>query len=319
MEPTTTEPIITWAEPNSVGSKSVDDLISSLGSDNWENVSGNAVPKMFKTTIPDNPWLALSTTQQVETLGKDNWTVSGGKVVPIMSTNTIATVTNEECFLNNLGNGWTMENGVLVPATTTLPEPTSNVFGISTADDWRQFRDLVEAAKGQKDVNAVLLADISTNLSIGWGREIAYRGTFDGNGHTITFNISDNGNNIALFRFAKDYTIRNLTLKGSVKGAIHSAGLVGVSDASSGKHNTITNCHVSVGVDCSSTHAGGFIGHGQKAAHTITNCLFDGSIKCSGSGTRAGAFIGWDDSHEGSIISNNLENGNLHRYHRWTE
>ena len=289
---------------------SEDALVEKLGSSNWEAVGLEmVVPKMFKTTIPDNPWLALSTTQQVETLGKGNWTVVNGKVVPIMPTSTIATVTNEESFLSDLGNGWTVENGVLVPATTTLPEPTSNVFGISTADDWRQFRDLVEAAKGQKDVNAVLLADISTNLSIGWGREIAYRGTFDGNGHTITFNISDNGNNIALFRFAKDYTIRNLTLKGSVRGAIHSAGLVGVSDASSGKHNTITNCHVSVAVDCSSTHAGGFIGHGQKAAHTITNCLFDGSIKCSGSGTRAGAFIGWDDSHEGSIISNNLENG----------
>ncbi len=291
---------------NSVGSKSVDNLISSLGSDNWENVSGNAVPKMFKTTIPDNPWLALSTTQQVETLGIDNWEVVNGKVVPVMRT-TVQETSND--FSSKLGESWTMEDGVLVPATTTLPEPTSNVFGISTADDWRQFRDLVEAAKGQKDVNAVLLADISTTLSIGWGREIAYRGTFDGNGHTITFNISDNGNNIALFRFAKDYTIRNLTLKGSVRGAIHSAGLVGVSDASSGKHNTITNCHVSVAVDCSSTHAGGFIGHGQKAAHTITNCLFDGSIKCSGSGTRAGAFIGWDDSHEGNIISNNLENG----------
>ncbi len=289
---------------------SEDALVEKLGSSNWEAVGLEmVVPKMFKTAIPDNPWLALSTPQQVESLGKDNWTVSGGKVVPIMPTLTIATVANEESFLSDLGNGWTVENGVLVPATTTLPEPTSNVFGISTADDWRQFRDLVEAAKGQKDVNAVLLADISTNLSIGWGREIAYRGTFDGNGHTITFNISDNGNNIALFRFAKDYTIRNLTLKGSVRGAIHSAGLVGVSDASSGKHNTITNCHVSVAVDCSSTHAGGFIGHGQKAAHTITNCLFDGSIKCSGSGTRAGAFIGWDDSHEGSIISNNLENG----------
>ena len=289
---------------------SEDALVEKLGSSNWE-VAGleMVVPKMFKTTIPDNPWLALSTAQQVERLGKGNWTVVNGKVVPIMPTSTIATVTNEESFLSDLGNGWTVENGVLVPATTTLPEPTSNVFGISTADDWRQFRDLVEAAKGQKDVNAVLLADISTNLSIGWGREIAYRGTFDGNGHTITFNISDNGNNIALFRFAKDYTIRNLTLKGSVRGAIHSAGLVGVSDASSGKHNTITNCHVSVAVDCSSTHAGGFIGHGQKAAHTITNCLFDGSIKCSGSGTKAGAFIGWDDSHEGSIISNNLENG----------
>ncbi|GEM_PF-489148 len=289
---------------------SEDALVEKLGSSNWEAVGLEmVVPKMFKTAIPDNPWLALSTTQQVESLGKDNWTVSGGKVVPIMPTSTIATVTNEESFLSDLGNGWTMENGVLVPATTTLPEPTSNVFGISTADDWRQFRDLVEAAKGQKDVNAVLLADISTNLSIGWGREIAYRGTFDGNGHTITFNISESDNNIALFRFAKDYTIRNLTLKGSVRGAIHSAGLVGVSDASSGKHNTITNCHVSVAVDCSSTHAGGFIGHGQKAAHTITNCLFDGSIKCSGSGTKAGAIVGWDDGHEGSIISNNLENG----------
>ena len=289
---------------------SEDALVEKLGSSNWEAVGLEmVVPKMFKTAIPDNPWLALSTPQQVESLGKGNWTVVNGKVVPIMPTLTIATVANEESFLSDLGNGWTVENGVLVPATTTLPEPTSNAFGISTADDWRQFRDLVEAAKGQKDVNAVLLADISTNLSIGWGREIAYRGTFDGNGHTITFNISDNGNNIALFRFAKDYTIRNLTLKGSVRGAIHSAGLVGVSDASSGKHNTITNCHVSVAVDCSSTHAGGFIGHGQKAAHTITNCLFDGSIKCSGSGTRSGAFIGWDDSHEGNIISNNLENG----------
>ncbi|MBQ8714145.1 MAG: hypothetical protein IJ552_02930 [Prevotella sp.] len=294
------------------------DLANKLGSSEWEAKVGASnwiepgvyvYPIMHTTTIPDNPWLALSTTQQAEALGIDNWEVVNGKVVPIMSTNTIAAVTNEESFLNNLGNGWTMENGVLVPATTTLPEPTSNVFGISTADDWRQFRDLVEAAKGQKDVNAVLLADISTNLSIGWGREIAYRGTFDGNGHTITFNISESDNNIALFRFAKDYTIRNLTLKGSVRGAIHSAGLVGVSDASSGKHNTITNCHVSVTVDCSSTHAGGIIGHGQKAAHTITNCLFDGSIKCSGSGTKAGAIVGWDDGHEGSIISNNLENG----------
>lgn len=300
-----------WSYTGVLGSskvtgESVETMANYLGNSNWEVVGGNVVPKMFKTTIPDNPWLALSTTQQVETLGIDNWEVVNGKVVPVMRT-TVQETSND--FSSKLGESWTMEDGVLVPATTKLPEPTSNVFGISTADDWRQFRDLVEAAKGQKDVNAVLLADISTNLSIGWGREIAYRGTFDGNGHTITFNISDNGNNIALFRFAKDYTIRNLTLKGSVRGAIHSAGLVGVSDASSGKHNTITNCHVSVAVDCSSTHAGGFIGHGQKAAHTITNCLFDGSIKCSGSGTRAGAFIGWDDSHEGSIISNNLENG----------
>ena len=181
-------------------------------------------------------------------------------------------------------------------------------FPIYTYDDWVAFRDKVEAAKGASDVNARLYADIDAkNITIGWSADIAYRGTFDGNGHTITLNISDYGDNIALFRNAKDYTIKNLHVTGSVKGGIHSAGLVGVSRG--GEHNVIENCHVSVAVDCSGSHAGGFVGHGITAGHIITNCLFDGSIKCSGSNTRAGAFIGWCDNHTKNVISNCLEKG----------
>ena len=240
----------------------------------------------------------------------DTWKIEDGKAVPVMHSEEYTIITNEVDLLSKLGDEWKQEGDILVPVTTTRGEPNkSDVFGISSAADWERFRDLVQNARGNSDVNAELLADITTNLSIGWGSDIAYRGTFNGNNHTINFNISDSGNNIALFRFAKDYTIKNLHLTGSIKGGIHSAGLVGNSSASSGKRNTLTNCHVSVSVECSSTHAGGFIGHGLESEHTITNCLFDGSIKCSGNNTKAGAFIGWANSHAGNIISNCLENG----------
>ena len=115
------------------------DLANRLGSSNWKVDGGNVVPQMFKTTIPDNPWLALSAAQQVEALGNGNWTVSGGKVVPIMPTNTIATVTNEESFLNKLGNGWTLEGGVLVPVATATTVETNPTITTHTAADFTQY------------------------------------------------------------------------------------------------------------------------------------------------------------------------------------
>ena len=37
----------------------------------------------------------------------------------------------------------------------------SSTVVISNADDWTTFRDMVETAKGQYDVNAILTADIT--------------------------------------------------------------------------------------------------------------------------------------------------------------
>ena len=179
---------------------------------------------------------------------------------------------------------------------------------IRSMDDWEKFRDNVEAAKGQYDVNAILHADISTSLSIGWDSDFAYRGTFDGNGHTVNFNIDySNSEYIALFRYAKDFTIKNLHVTGNVKGGLHSSGLVGSSIGSSAGRSTISNCRVSVNVECSSHHAGGFIGHGHSANHDITDCRFDGSLSCVGSDTYGGAFIGWEDGGTSNAVTNCLE------------
>ena len=124
------------------------DLANKLGSSEWEAKQGASnwiepgvyvYPIMHKTAIPENPWLALSAAQQVEALGNGNWTVSGGKVVPIMPTNTIATVTNEESFLNKLGNGWTLEGGVLVPVATATTVETNPTITTHTAADFTQY------------------------------------------------------------------------------------------------------------------------------------------------------------------------------------
>ena len=195
------------------------------------------------------------------------------------------------------------------PLNYIIPTTENGYFNIKSYEDWVTFRDMVQAAKGEKDVNARLYADIETGINIGWEADRPYRGTFDGNGHTVkTWIDNSSADFAALFRYAKDYTIQNLHVTGTVKGGIHSAGLVGHSDASEGGRNTIQNCRVSVNVESAKTHAGGIVGHGLEAAHTITDCLFDGSIKCS-SGNSAGAIIGWSNKNDGDMVTNCLEKG----------
>ena len=100
---------------------SAETVVSNLGSDNWEIAGGRVVPKMFKTTIPDNPWATTSASDMVATLGSGNWTVVDGQAVPVMQSN--AVFTSENSFADKLGSGWTQESGVLVPETKTI-DPT---------------------------------------------------------------------------------------------------------------------------------------------------------------------------------------------------
>ena len=100
-----------------VTGESVGTMANYLGNSNWEVVGGNVVPKMFKTTIPTNPWSTMSASEMVTALG-DNWLVVDGKAIPKMMTTTIET--SEESFVDKLGNNWTKENGVPVPYTKSI-------------------------------------------------------------------------------------------------------------------------------------------------------------------------------------------------------
>lgn len=103
---------------------------------------------------------------------------------------------------------------------------TSYYFPIRNANDWNTFRQKVTDAKGQP-VNARLYADISTGSSVG-DTNSPFCGVFDGNGHTLTVNISQNTELQAPFRYVGNATIRNLRTAGTVNtSARYAAGLIG--------------------------------------------------------------------------------------------
>ena len=89
---------------------------------------------------------------------------------------------------------------------------------------------------------------------------------------------------------------------------MHPSGLVGTSEGST---LTIDNCHVSVHVFTTKTHAGGIVGHGHKVKNYVRNCLFDGTIEAEtfNSKSYGGSIIGWEDGGTSNVIQNNLENG----------
>ena len=180
-------------------------------------------------------------------------------------------------------------------------------FVIYNSEDWDSFIKLVEEAGGNKEINAIMGADVSTIYAAGYRSNVPYYGTFDGNGHTLTVDISGGSLSFtAPFIYTKNATIKNLNVKGSVRGAIHSAGLVG---SPQGSTLDIENCHVSTNVITSDHYAGGIIGHGHSVKNTIRNCLFDGSITANEFNVTSyvGAFMGWEDGGTSNTVQNNLE------------
>ena len=173
-------------------------------------------------------------------------------------------------------------------------------------DDWEHFRSLVEEAEGQKEVNAIMAGDFGVTSSVG-STDVPFKGTFDGNGHTLNLLILNSSTAyVAPFLAAKDFTIKNLHVTGAVTGELHSSGLVG---SCQGTENHIDNCRVSATINCSSDHVGGFIGHGHKTNNIINNSLFDGTLTCSKGSSYGGAFVGWEDGGTSNRITNCLENG----------
>ena len=166
---------------------------------------------------------------------------------------------------------------------------------IRNYDDWKTFRDEVGKANGQYWVDARLEADITVDGTIGWTESARYRGTFDGNGHTLNVNITGDVHkvrSVAPFRYVGDVTIKDLRVTGKVNGDIHAAGLIG--ECIGSPTVTLERVWVSVDVTSASTHAAGIIGHAQAADVYINDTRYDGNIVTNSSNSSiVGCIIGW--------------------------
>ena len=176
----------------------------------------------------------------------------------------------------------------------------SSTVLISNADDWTTFRNKVEEAKGQYDVNAILTADITMtgkgkDYIAGYTANYPYRGTFDGNGHTLNLNISDDEYNTGLFSHVANATFKNVKLTGTISCSKSKFGsLIGCIDDNYSV--TFENCQSSVTLKSSVNGdgtMGGFVGAlNSNAKATFRNCKFDGSF--DGPNTYAnGGYVGW--------------------------
>ena len=170
---------------------------------------------------------------------------------------------------------------------------------IASPADWETFATSTDE---YSDTFFKLTADITVTTM----RTKTFKGTFDGGGHTLTFNYTATGDNAAPFAYITGATIKNLRVAGTINtGYKFAAGI-----AAECGTTTITNCQSSVTINSSvvgdGTH-GGLIGHQSSGTLTINSCLFDGELMGAKT-TSCGGFVGWVSNNSGYLtyISNSL-------------
>ena len=164
-------------------------------------------------------------------------------------------------------------------------------YKIESTDDWDA---LYYAVKGGNtfDKNYIKLEnDIVAVNPIGqWisntDKTKAFQGTFDGNAHTVSLYLSNGESNNAAFNFTNGATIKNLTVKGYVKGNSGAAGII-----SHAENTTVENCKNYADID-GTDYAAGIVGWAKET--DIKNCENYGTITATNN--NAGAICGKSDT-----------------------
>ncbi len=177
---------------------------------------------------------------------------------------------------------------------------------IKTNDDWKELARQVSQGKTYSGEFFRMTADIDA-LGVTVGSESsAFSGTFDGDGHTLTFNKGTSTNEkveavdeyCAPFVLLAQATVRHLKVTGLVvsshKYAAGIASRIGGTGAT-----TISDCHVSIEFIASSALSpdatfGGIVGAINDecgTSPTISGCSFTGSFQ--GWANCCGGMVGW--------------------------
>ena len=196
---------------------------------------------------------------------------------------------------------------VNIGATISAPdashfEQNGDTYTIKTANGWGWFCFTVNydlAPDGFSGKTVKLAASVGSSEMAGKSGH-PFKGTFDGQNYTLTFNRTAAEDFCAPFHYINGATISNLHVEGTITGGTYEnlGGLVGHSEG----NITINNCHVSTEISTivsgSALH-GGVIAdwNGTNATCTVTGCVYDGLIynpDQAGVTTSCHGFIGWD-------------------------
>ena len=221
-------------------------------------------------------------------------------------------------------DSYTYDN-VAVNATKTVTQTSDDelvagtTYTVSTAEDLKHLARLINDGQDSTNVTIVLtnnidMSGVADYVPIGTGN--TFKGTFDGNGYTISNLTVNRTGNVGLFGIVEGGTIKNVNLtnanitttgmaggiaaqihsgstvnncsvQGSISGGGYTGGLVGAGWKESPSKSNITNCYVNATVRTSGRAVGGAIGYVGNV--NMSNCLALGTV----SGVDyAGGFIG---------------------------
>ena len=156
-------------------------------------------------------------------------------------------------------------------------------YTIKGNEEWSVFASRVANGNDNFEGKYIRLdADLDVSTVIGYDDYKPFKGTFLGNGHTLTINqdaypecddIPWQG--ISLFHYINGATIKDLKVTGNITSStVYTSGLVGFAEGT----NLIENCIVTTTLNISSDYAGGIVGNGLNSNTTIRNCVFAGTI-----------------------------------------
>jgi uncharacterized repeat protein (TIGR02543 family) len=185
---------------------------------------------------------------------------------------------------------------------------------IGTATQWNELCDAVNHGFSYQDQTVLMTANVgtvSTMAGVTYGEEnnpdsdYAFRGTFNGQGHTLTVGLNsgsgDEGQNfyyLAPFRKTWGASIQNLKVAGNITTAKQGAGgiaglVIGTTFTNCVCEATITNNYNDGNpVDATS---GGMIAV-VRSSTNITGCAFTGTLTSSTNADKWGGFVGWRSS-----------------------
>ena len=177
---------------------------------------------------------------------------------------------------------------------------------IGSDADWETFVSYINDKGGQYRYSYYkLTADIKVTSMVGKNDDTnAFKGIFDGNGHTMTLNLTTDGssNFFAPFRYVGGSTFKRLHIAGKItSNSYYVASLVGHHRWST---LNIYNCWSSVDIVCTkktdNSFNAGFVGYSYDSNININNCRFDGSLQGAETGGWSG-FVGQRISNSSSM------------------
>ncbi len=198
------------------------------------------------------------------------------------------------------------------PGISTLDEEEApplndnNQYELDSISDLKWFSDQVN--QGNMAIDGILVDDIDEPDPEAWEDWIPigsvgsnyFKGTFDGNGHSITLNINSTSPFQSLFETIYGASISDLTVNGSVStSSIYGAGIV----CRAYDHSSITNCVNNATVYAYDSFEGGIVA--LVSSGTVENCTNNGDI--TGEGDDVGGIVG--ALREGSSIDGCINTG----------